>query len=182
MICKRCGSQIEDNSTFCPTCGQVQQPVNNPAYTPAPEFPMKWYKFVVYFQLFVSALMSAFNAVQYFTGLHYGADAAEAVYSTFGTPLKVLDVFMGILSIAAVVLSIMARQKLRHFKKKAPNWYLLVLGLNLAISLLYVVFASIITGLMLFDASVIGTVTSSILMIVLSNIYFNKRSVLFIND
>lgn len=61
-------------------------PQSSYTYNTTPSAPfsqqlsMKWYNFVIWFQLFVSALFSLYNAVRYFTGAHYGEGSAELVY------------------------------------------------------------------------------------------------------
>lgn len=48
---------------------------------------MKWYKFVIYFQLFAAAVFNVGAGIIFFTGSHYGLDSFE------------LKLFYGVLSI-----------------------------------------------------------------------------------
>lgn len=207
MTCPHCGSPVENASGFCPTCGQslqtgqptqsyqqqpnYQQPnYQQPSYQysgsynqPVQPFPLKWYKFIIYFQLFLAMVNCIFNTITYFTGLHYGSitDAA-LVYNYYGMKLKVLDICFAILYLIAFVFAILVRQKLAHFKLKAPQWYLGFLIYTLALNILYLILASILIGVPLLDAALIGNLVGSVVMIVINWIYFNKRASLFIND
>ena len=62
MYCKNCGTKLPENAIFCSVCGE---PVDNaaplpadPATLPQNTYPMKWHKFLIYFQLFAAALVA----------------------------------------------------------------------------------------------------------------------------
>lgn len=124
-----------------------------------------------------------FNTITYFTGLHYGsATDAALVYNYYGMKLKVLDICFAILYLIAFVFAILVRQKLAHFKLKAPQWYIGFLIYTLVLNILYLILASILIGVPLLDAALIGNLVGSVVMIVINWIYFNKRASLFINE
>lgn len=230
MNCPHCQNPVDDNTVFCPVCGQAvqsapaqnayeQQPYSAPtdsqqqSYTApdssyqqnganlgdipqgnyqyqnpqapyqAPQFPMKWFKFIIYFQLFLTMVTCVFNAITFFTGLHYGsAMDAAMVYAYYGMGLKVVDIIFGLIYIGIGVFAFLVRQKLAHFKKKAPQRYIGLLISTLAANLLYMMIVSILTGMFLLDASTIGNIIGNVIMIVINWIYFQKRTSLFIND
>ena len=59
---------------------------------PQKVFPMKWFKFVIWVQLFLSALSTLISGIQCLSGGHYG-DQADAVYAMFPN-LKGVDQFL----------------------------------------------------------------------------------------
>lgn len=210
MFCKKCGAQIDDNSSFCSVCGSPQQPKTNPAgemrynsnVSSVPQqkneqskmtekrysdiYPMKWYKCVIYVQLFLNALISISNAVSYLFGLPYG-EYAETVYVVY-KGLKVLDIGMAAASIAQAVFALVVRQALAKFRKKGPNLYLLLLSVNIVLTVMYSVIASIILDMdfhtFVSDAGLrnLGANLGAIIfLIVLNRIYFDKRKELFVN-
>lgn len=152
--------------------------------TPAAPFsqqlPMKWYHFVIWFQLFASALASVYSAFMYFTGAHYGEGNAELVYLFYGNGLRILDIVMGICSVICIAWAIYARQQLRHYKRQAPTVYITYLGFNAVIVIVYLVFVLAITQEFLLDVKNVTNLVTSIVMIVLNRVYFQKRSSLFV--
>ena len=101
MYCPNCRSQLIDGSIYCPVCGtqlaqaqqvnyqqmNYQQPVEQPVqqmtsngnYVQQPiqsqirqkPLGMKWFKFLIYFQLFAASLVSLLTGVFLFTGKIY---------------------------------------------------------------------------------------------------------------
>lgn len=215
MICKNCGAQLNEDSKFCTTCGSPveSQNVTN-GFTSVPNqsayqqpnygnggfgqsgmrqspdaYPMKWFKFVIYFQLFVSAISCVVNAVTYFTGAHYGdSDEAEFVYDFYGSALKTCDMIFGVVYLILAVYIIYTRFQLAKFKKHAPMYYLISCGVSIAASILYLIMASSATKIEISTllsgsagANYITSLITSIVLIVANKIYFDKRAALFVN-
>ncbi len=143
------------------------------------KYPMKWYKFIIYVQLFLTALLNLGSAVSYFTGNQYRGNV-DAVYATF-PGMKTLDTLMGVASIAVAVFGVIVRQKLAGFKKEGPRWYLILFGVSAVASVLYLIAGSNITGINLMDSSSVSSIAVSIVMIVVNKSYFDKRQELFVN-
>ena len=151
----------------------------------------KWFKFIIYAQLFLCALLDAGQAVMLFTGAHYGggSEGAALVYGLFKN-LKALDVVMGICLLVLAGMSIVIRQKLAHFEKVGTKWYLMLqiatLGVNIlyAVALYGLVYAEVqeLAGdLMPTLWSKVGSsVTSSIFWLVVNKIYFDNRKEYFV--
>ena len=151
----------------------------------------KWFKFIIYAQLFLCALLDAGQAVMLFTGANYGgvSEGAALVYGLFKN-LKALDVVMGICLLVLAGMSIVIRQKLAHFEKVGTKWYLMLqiatLGVNIlyAVALYGLVYAEVqeLAGdLMPTLWSKVGSsVTSSIFWLVVNKIYFDNRKEYFV--
>lgn len=215
MICKKCGAQMKDDSKFCTTCGSpvetqnaaegftsvpnqsgFQQPnfgndgYKQPGMIQSPDaYPMKWFKFVIYFQLFLSAIFCVINSITYFTGAHYGdSDDAEFVYDFYGSSLKTCDMIFGVVYLFLAVYIIFTRFQLAKFKKYAPMFYLVSCGVSIAASILYLIMASSATKIEISTllsgstgSSYITSLVTSIVLIVANKIYFDKRAALFVN-
>ncbi|MBO5460378.1 MAG: zinc-ribbon domain-containing protein [Ruminococcus sp.] len=144
-----------------------------------PAFSMKWYKFVVYVQLFLAALSALGSGIMMMTGLHYGG-YSEHVYAAYGD-MKIIDIAFGIFYLVCIPIAIITRQKLAKYKADGPMFLMLTIVLSLAISLLYAVSSALVTGVNVFDATVIGTIIGNVALIVGNHIYFKKRKDLFCN-
>ena len=206
MYCNNCGTQMADGAKFCPKCGikmDIQNPANqNPVNqsmgspnmgnqnyqpTPAPvyyaadsgELPMRWYKFVIWVQLFLNALSGVGSGIMIMTGAHYQGQAT-VVYMVYGG-LKGLDIVMGIIMFALAGGAIWVRQMLSKFKKMGPTAYVILMALNGIINLLYAIMVSAITRLNTFNATVISSIVASIALCICNYIYFNKRKSMFVN-
>lgn len=186
-FCQYCGNEIPDDSKFCPNCGatlDVQrtafQPNSHMDYGYDATLPMNWYKFLIYFALFLGALSNANTGIQMVTGGHYDGYASY-VYSYFPV-LKTIDIVMGIACIAIAVFAIVVRQKLANYKMDGPKMLLYLYLANMAISLVYVLLLMMIVGSEFVDFTLIlPSVVVSVIMIFVNKTYFDKRSHLFVN-
>lgn len=152
------------------------------AQNPKPEFGMKWHKFLIYFSLWVGAVMNAVSALMMITGEHYGGNR-DVVYSVYPS-MKTVDVIFGLMLIVVSVYMIYTRFQLAGFRTGAPkklNW---VYALSLTFSLLYLAVAAGVIGLPLgdmMDSDTWATILTSIAMMVVNSVYYGKRSELFVN-
>jgi heme/copper-type cytochrome/quinol oxidase subunit 2 len=144
------------------------------------EQSMKWYKFVIYVQLFLSAIMNVANAVMYFSGSHYDG-MAQQVYLYFGNGLKMTDLMMGIVSFVLAALAIVVRQKLKNYKTDGPKWYINYLALSIIVSVVYIILVYMITGVMSLDSSIAAQLAVSLVLLFANKKYFDNRKHLFIN-
>ena len=148
--------------------------------------PLKGSKFVSGVQLFLSALSLAGTGVMLLTGAQYMTEygnAKDLVY-TFYAGLQVVDIVFAVVFIALAVFAIVVRMNLAKFKRGATNQYLAFLGGNIVAQILYLVALAIVTQvgpLETLDSSTVIQLVSSVVMIVLSKIYFDKRAYLFTN-
>ena len=177
-VCGTCGTVIEEGGRFCPVCGKSVNRIDT-----APSKSMKWYKFVIWVQLFLGALMNLGTGIRYLSGMAYG-DVSSTVYYIYGG-LKPLDILMGALSIAAAVLAILVRQSLAHYKKSGPGMYYIYWIFGIAYNVIYLL-GLVLVGVFDVVGTQIGfplggTIAASVVMLVLNIVYFTKRMDLFVN-
>lgn len=174
MFCKNCGNQLPDGAAFCSVCGasvngtdapmEVHEPVQ-------PAHPMKWHKFLIYFQLFAAAILNALNAVQFFAGLFSDPDGFGAWSAIY--------IFYGVAYAVTAVLAIYARFRLAGFRQNGPKAYLAFLCVNCALNALNLVNA---IGTEIYAvSSAVSALLTTVVMIILTNIYYKKRADMFVN-
>ena len=193
--CTNCNKEYDDSTAFCPGCGGVLTPIASPGmnnqnsyqqpnYQQADaQLPMKWWKFLVYFALFASAVVSILNGIAYMTGSQYGG-YGSLVYEFYGSSLKVLDVIYGLICICIAIWAILTRQSLYGFKQNGPKMLLILYVLNPVVTILYIVLATVVTGIStgdLVNASASVSVVVPIIMVIVNKIYFDKRASMFVN-
>lgn len=197
MNCKKCGFPMEDDARQCPFCHTAVQELNTkpvvskdftsaatsqttPAKTTQPaaktqprpavyEYPMKWYKFLIYFSLFASAASSFISAITYFL------NAVAISQPGF-------MVWLGIFSIVLGILSLITRSELAKFKKTGPSKLITLYACNAAINAIYVIIIRVLVGETVASIStLILTIVVNIFMIIANKVYFDKRAALFYN-
>lgn len=175
MYCKNCGTKLPENAAFCTVCGE---PVDNaaplpadPATLPQNTYPMKWHKFLIYFQLFVSAILNLYHSVQFFRALFSDPDG-------FGL-WSVICIFFGAACVVLAVWAIYVRFRLAGFRKNGPKLYILFLAINCVFQVLNVII-SFGGDVYEISSEVSGLITIGV-MLALSNIYYKKRADLFVN-
>ena len=207
-FCINCGKEVDVTDTAQAGVSQTENPAPgarqpweneyqqpyprvNPdvLINPAKNYHLAWFKFIIYFQLFANAAVMVYNAVTCLFGLAYGDDAA-VVYAVC-PGLKVVDVIYGIICLCAAVTAILIRQRLGHYKKNAPVFYMSFVGAVMALGLLYnfavlAVLNTVSSSVMQAGAAnmaetVLGTVIGAAVYFPLNYIYFKKRKELFVN-
>ena len=151
--------------------------------TKSTEHPMKWHKFVIYFQLWFAVFIEFCASIMFFTGAQYGSNTS-VVYTAFPR-LKVLDMLFGVASLALIIYVIYVRFQLAQFKTNAPMKLLVLYMIEFASPLIYPLGASAVTGMKYStltegDPVWVQLVVFSI-FIWLNKIYYDKRMDLFIN-
>lgn len=143
------------------------------------EMPMKWHKFLIYFNLWVSAISALASGMMMMTGAHYDG-MADDVYYMFGA-MKAVDIFFGLFSIGLAILAIVARFALARYQQRGPKLLMGLYGANAAMALLYAVVASTVTGIEIGELLEVGTVVSSLVWMVINRSYYGKRAHMFTN-
>ncbi|MGN0981443.1 MAG: hypothetical protein ACI4O0_00985 [Candidatus Limivicinus sp.] len=180
MYCPSCGGNNPEGAGFCQNCGAAMTP-------PAPEgstaetkpLGMKWHKFMIYCAMFLAALTNFSGGIQAISGIQYGEDAEWFYFLYDG--LKALDVIYGVLLIAVAGFILYTRHQLARMKRNAPKLIVTLYACTLLMSLAYPCLLAAITGINVFDVSVVVNLLSALVMAVINILYYRKRSHLFVN-
>ena len=201
-FCPECGANLapvpsaapEESAPAAPAAPEIPTPFDPTPYDPAPysadsfasadvaaapQRGMKWFKFIIYFQLWAGMLVYLVTAGKYLTGAYYEG-SAEMVYDFFPA-LQPLDIVMGVFCLALAVYAVVVQRALAKFRAKGPMMYYLMFIVNTAVTVLSLLIASIIIGQSVFTAEVAGSIIGSLVMIFINIPYFNNRKHLFVN-
>ncbi|MGN0437756.1 MAG: hypothetical protein ACI4F4_04475 [Lachnospiraceae bacterium] len=96
--------------------------------------PMKWYKFLVYVQLPVTALVQLINAFILIMGMHNN-EPIGVIYGLYPW-LHIFSVLMGFFSYALCVGTIYVRRCLVYFRKDAPRKYVMLISMCVVANLI----------------------------------------------
>lgn len=177
MFCNSCGTQLADDATFCPNCGNA---VNAAAAQPV--LGLKWAHFLSYFALWLGAVANVVMCILVFTGALYEAQdvPAELVYSFF-PGLQPLNYFYGVCLIVMAVLGVITAVSINKYMRRSGT---LVCSMYLAsaiISCIYLIGTSVIIGQFAMDSSAAASIIVGIVMFFVNRIYFKNRENIFVN-
>ena len=168
--------EIPVSQAPAPYSDELSDPVGGIA---APQRGMKWFKFIIYFQLWASMLVNLAAAAKYFTGAYYEGNAGM-VYDFFPA-LQPLDIVMGVFCLALAVYAVVVKRALAKFRAKGPMMYYLTYIVSTAGTALYLLIGSIILGQSAFTAGIAGNFAGTLVMLFINIPYFNNRKHLFVN-
>lgn len=147
-----------------------------------PALGMKWYKFVIYVQLFLGVAGATLGALVYFVG------QPNSLYYSITEGIQALDTLMGVLFVALAVLSVYVRMGLAHYRKDAPLHYLVLNGVSFALPMLYASAFETVANWGIgsrLHVPIDGVSVTMLLMgvgfIVANKRYFDRRAHLFVN-
>ena len=145
---------------------------------------MKWFKFLINFALFASAVLNIGSGISQITGLAYG-EMADLVYRIFDG-IQTLDIIVGIGLFAVAALAIYARIRLAGYRKNGPKALNAVYLATAAVQLIYIIGIFIIAPNGIAEeidfSTNITSIAISIGMVSANTTYFKKRAHLFVND
>lgn len=204
-VCPSCKESYPNTQTFCPKCRVLTDfapepeapitrqpmPANQGYYHMAVGRRMKWFKFLIYFALFFSAVVYGFTALAAiaagFTGtLADGLDTAQ----------RVVLMIYGFALLALTVAILVARKKLAGFRKNAGTFYLRVRTaevccaafVNFAVCFVGDISYVKVNGGMYLNLELSADLPSAIFSLVVNLailyanfVYFKKRRNLFVN-
>lgn len=190
-FCQTCGSQIPTGLQTCPNCGApaMQRPVPADTDPYAVQRPMKWFKFLIYFALWLGGIFTILTGISTMLGLQYASAGSDAsmVYALF-PHLQPVDLVYGAICILLGCFTIVVRFKLARFRKSALVCLYCMYALNFVIPLIYSIVQAICISMpivQIFSSTLIGELVGRLIgtgvAITLNVIYFNKRRHLFVN-
>lgn len=138
---------------------------------------MKWYKFVIYVQCFLSGAGCLLYGLVRLTGSEYGSNRA-GVYLLFPS-LQVLNVIDGLALIALGVAFFYARSQLKRFTDTGRKLYLATWTTSLVVSILYVLIWSSLVGTSAVISNNAASIFGTALVAAYNFYYFSKRKHLF---
>ncbi len=146
------------------------------------KYPLKWFKYIIYLQLFLNVVMLGIEGILYVSGAIYQGDA-ELIYLYYGNGIKVLDVLYGTLLLGMAGFALYTRMRLAKFRKNGPLCYLIFLIVPTVGSVAYMLVLCLLTQQwhLLNFSSIFGSMVGMVVAIIVNYIYFKKRRVLFIN-
>ena len=182
-----------------------QQPQQTyPTYQNAAPFPgqtvvvsdqgMAWYKFIIWVQLWASAVVFVGAGITMLTGSHYRG-GASLVYN-FIPSLHTVDILFGLSLLAFAAYCVYTRFALAKFRHSGPTHYLWVYALSIILPVIYLICVYVIlsnlggslsslsfSDLMGNDNTIelVVYLIFDVIMIVVNKIYFDKRRHLFVN-
>lgn len=146
------------------------------------DMPMKWHNFLIYFSLWASAVINTINGLSMLSGLHYRG-WADSVYRLYDG-LRALDILMAVSSLGIAAFTIVTRFALANRQSKGPKLLTALYAINIALSLLYPLLASVVTGMPfseLTDFSTFTSIISSVVFLFVNMAYYNNRAHIFVN-
>ena len=188
--CSKCGKEHFDEAVICVGCGCLFEKNSNTSVR-----PMKWYKFLIYFFLFVAAFSFFVSGLSQIIGATIGENfhfSPGQKISEFNKITKPIDIVYGILLFGLCALAIITRQHLAKYKRSGPVLFYIYYGLSFALSHLhsaiYYIVAqetlsseyATIRGYFSLTEFIISLIFTGVFLL-LNYIYFNKRQNLFVN-
>ncbi len=153
-----------------------------PASARSGQMPMKWFKYLIYFSLFLTCISNIITAVSILSGYYYGsADTAALMYVMYPGMLAVDRVYAAAL-IAYGVAAVVVRNQLAHYRRNAPRNLLILYVSSVIIIVIYLFGAMIVTGVNMFTSYSIISMLSTLIMAWINKIYFDKRAHLFYTE
>lgn len=172
MICPSCGT---DQMTY-----EVMQPME-----PAKPLGMKWYNFVIWVQLFLSALRNIIQGVILLSGRAEGLEKEqwEALYAEIDG-LHTVVIMMGLTSIILGIFALVVRHFLTQFMEKGPLLYIIYQVVYVVLIFIDAIALASVLGIpvayMLESAEIWGEITIYAVLIFVNSIYFHKRKDMFV--
>ena len=194
MLCYKCGCAIADNSLVCPRCGAEMSVYARRTHESGEDanpftslIPMNWYRFLIKFSLYASAITSFINGILYLTGYIYNMQSgsgtnAYMIYMQFGDGLMISDIVYGILSIVYSLFGLVVRKRLASFKKNSPLLFYIWCAVGVVINTVYAAAIGFFGGVgNSLGLAVIPQLITEAVYIYLNFIYFSKRKKFFVN-
>ncbi len=131
---------------------------------PIGAYPMKWYKFLIYFALWAGAITSLSNAGN--------------MMMIFGDDNPIGVIFM-IGHLIAAVVSVIARFRLAKFRRNGPSMLILVYVINIILNIALTVFINSMSYYGSVSTNLAPYMIWNIILIIANKKYFRRRAAMF---
>lgn len=138
---------------------------------------MRWYRFIIWFYLYASAVIGVLVGVGEITGVVY-LDMAETFYTLFPM-LQVVNVFFGVMQILLAVIALYVRRQLARWKVMAPRYLLMYQIFCLVYYAAYLAGTSLVLGEAAVDWLAGGYILLQVLLLAVNGAYFHRRQEMF---
>ena len=138
---------------------------------------MRWYRFIIWFYLYASAVIGVLVGVGEITGVVY-LDMAETFYTLFPM-LQVVNVFFGVMQILLAVIALYVRRQLARWKVMAPRYLLMYQIFCLVYYAAYLAGTSLVLGEAAVDWLAGGYILLQVLLLAVNAVYFHRRQEMF---
>lgn len=173
MFCSKCGLKVKNGTKTCTECGSSIK--NQPSYI---QHTMLWHKFLIYFVLWIGAIINLTNGIAYFFAAKSMSNMVNPVINVHR--MQILDVVVGIILILLSAFTIYTRFQLAAYKAKAPCLLIAVYALGGIITMCYSFALTFVTeGVTFYDE--FASLAVAAIMCVINYIYFKNRADLFVN-
>ena len=198
--CPYCGDQNPDENNICSSCGRSLG-VSNVNYEVSREYdrfmghPMKWYKFLIYFDLIATAVYDIIIGILRITGLIYTTSYQMTSIAYEDTlrelpQVRTLDMIVGICCFVIAAALCFTQVKLLKLKKDGPMWLYITSAFAIAVNVVTVALTgawSSVQGVhvkydfLRFNVSLQIEILISAVILILTIVYFHKRRDVFVN-
>ena len=155
--------------------------------------PLKWHKFMIYFALWVVAILTLGYSVAFFTGSIYG-EIGKNFYQVLPV-MQWVDIAYAVALLAFSGYQIYTRFQLAGFKKGAPRKLLMLYAAGFIVNLAYILcFATIMTRFFInlgypdvaekvwyLVGRSLWDLLPTVIMFQVNKVYYGKRKELFVN-
>ncbi len=144
---------------------------------------MKWFKFIIYVQLFLNFILNIYNGYMISMGKHYGLrDGYLQRFYNMSEGLQTIDIVTGVIMIGLAVYAIVTRFSLAGFRKHGPFMYYLLLIFNILVGGIYIMLVNEIAVGVKFDFTrMYANIVVLVILLICNIIYLGKRKHLFVN-
>ena len=167
--------------------GRSNYNLGNPLQNRTNNMPMKWFKFIIWFQLFASAILNVLNGIVILNGSQYSGEAGT-IYAQLAD-LQRLDMAYGYSLLGLAGCGIYVRFRLSGFCKNGPMLHYALLAVSIVLPLLYALAAKSLIDSAGYGSqlapdftSIIPNVSTGTVMLTCNVFYFRKRNHLFVNE
>ena len=171
-ICLSCPNTFEGHTPSL----RSQIPIPSSGYHMSRGGRMKYFKFIIYFQLFAAAAMHLFAAI-------YQTDVLNTYFDVQTASIKNLQISYAIISILLAIFALVIRWRLASFKAYAPALYVCYILANAVIAFFYLVWLGLILKVHHYDISLVNsyllTLLAGFCVVFFNYVYFTKREPLF---